>query len=71
MGQRQLEPEEHGGGQRGELEWALAARDHRDDAGEREHGELEDQLHGRRSGIPRAWYWPQSQGENGESRSSW
>ena len=21
-----------------------------------------------RSGIPRAWYWPQSQSENGESR---
>ena len=44
MRQRQLEADEHGGAEGSQLERALPLRDHRDDAGERKHGELEDEL---------------------------
>ena len=71
MGERELEADEHGSAQRGELERALAQRDRRDDACEREDADLQDHLDDMRFGIPPAWYWPQSHGENGESRSSW
>ena len=45
VGERELEADEHGSAQRGELERALAQRDRRDDAGEREDADLEDHLH--------------------------
>ena len=52
MGQRELEPDEHGGAEGGQLERRLPTRDDGDDARKREHAHLQHELNGGEAGDP-------------------
>ena len=71
MRQHELEADQQRGGQGGELERRLAPRHERRRDGADDQQRLQHLLQRRRSGIPFAWYWPQSQSENGEWRVTW
>ena len=71
VGQRELERDEHRRGERRELHRPFAAWDERDDDREQTASTSTTGCRKPRSGMPRAWYWPQPQIENGESRADW
>ena len=71
MRQRELDGEEHRGGERGELERPLVRGTTATTPARTIVPTWTTVCSDARSGIPAAWYWPHPQTENGESRPSW
>ena len=72
VSERELETHQERRGEGGELELRrLPAWDERERKRSCNEAACKSRWSQRRSGRPCAWYWPQSQSENGDRRSNW